>query len=57
LHGVTDRWDFRYVLPTDLAAHKICEGRITNNIKVDGHWTAVPDEVFRKAYAAKGVTV
>jgi hypothetical protein len=56
LHGVTERWDFRYSLPTDLPSHKICVGRITNNIRVDDHWVEAPDEIFRRAYAAKGVS-
>lgn len=56
LHGVTDRWDFRYVLPTELAPHKTCEGRLSNNVRVDDHWLAAPEEVFRQAYAAKGVS-
>lgn len=57
LHGVTERWDFRYVLPGDLAPHKICAGRITNNIRVDDHWAAEPEEIFRRAYTAKGVSI
>lgn len=57
LHGVTEQWDFRYVLPTELAAHKTCEGRLSNNVRVDDRWAAEPEAIFRKAYAARGVTV
>lgn len=57
LHGVTETWDFRYVLPAVLAPHKICEGRISNNVRVDGSWTAEPEDIFRHAYASKGVTL
>jgi hypothetical protein len=57
LHGVTDTWDFRYVLPGELAPHKICDGRISNNVKVDGQWTAEPGAAFREAYSAKGVAI
>lgn len=57
LHGVTETWDFRYVLPSALAPHRICEGRISNNIRVDGDWTADPDHIFRRAYANKGLSL
>lgn len=57
LHGVTERWDFRYVLPIDLAPHKTCEGRLSNNVRVDDHWAAEAAAIFRRAYAAKGVSV
>jgi len=57
LHGVTDTWEFRYILPPELAPHKICEGRISNNVRVDGRWTAETDEIFRLAYASKGVAI
>jgi hypothetical protein len=56
LHGVTDAWEFRYVLPAELPAHKICEGRLSNNVRVDDLWTAAPEEIFRLAYAAKSMT-
>lgn len=57
LHGVTESWDFRYVLPAALAPHKICDGRISNNVRVDKDWTAEPDEIFRAAYASKGIAI
>jgi hypothetical protein len=45
------------VLPGELAPHKICDGRISNNVKVDGQWTAEPGAAFREAYSAKGVAI
>lgn len=57
LHGVTETWDFCYVLPRALSPHKICEGRISSNVRVDGQWTAETDEIFRLAYASKGVVI
>lgn len=57
LHGVTDTWDFKYVLPSVLAPHKTCVGRISNNVRVDGQWTAQPDEIFRLAYQSKGLAL
>lgn len=54
LHAVTGAWDFRYALPSALPPHKSCVGRITSNIRVDGRWVADAEEMFRRAYAAKG---
>jgi hypothetical protein len=34
LHPVTEQWDFRFALTTELPSHKICPGRIDNNIRV-----------------------
>lgn len=57
LHAVTSKWDFRYALPGSLPAHKICLGRVTSNIRVDKHWVAEIEDMFKLAYAAKGVAV
>lgn len=57
LHGVTETWDFRYVLPEALAPHKICEGRLASNVRVDDDWIGEPCEIFDRAYAAKGVMI
>jgi hypothetical protein len=56
LHGATNRWEFRYVIPVVLPAHKTCEGRVSSSVKVDSQWMSEPAEVFRQAYAARGVT-
>ena len=55
LHGISARWDFRYVLPGGLPPHRTCPGRITSNIRVDSAWLVDAAEVFRQAYAARGV--
>lgn len=39
LHAVTERWEFRYVLPGKLEPHKSCPGRLANNVRVDRRWT------------------
>jgi hypothetical protein len=57
LHAVTNAWDFRYVLPSALAPHKSCEGRIASNVKVDRQWSDDAARMLQLAYAAKGVTV
>jgi hypothetical protein len=57
LHAVTNAWDFRYVLPSVLAPHKSCEGRIASNVKVDAQWSDDAARVLRLAYGVKGVTI
>jgi hypothetical protein len=57
LHAVTNVWDFRYVLPSALARHKLCEGRIASNIRVDTQWSDDVTRMLQLAYATKGVTV
>jgi hypothetical protein len=57
LHATTHSWDFKFVLPTQLPGHKKCDGRISNNIRVDGSWVSQAEEIFRSAYAAKGVLI
>ena len=51
LHAVTEKWEFRYVLPTALGAHAKCPGKIGNNVRVDSLWTDDPGVVFEGAYA------
>lgn len=57
LHGVTNTWDFRYALPGELPPHKTCFGRITSNIRVDKQWVSVAEDMFQRAYAAKGIAI
>ncbi|WP_296387700.1 hypothetical protein [Reyranella sp.] len=57
LHAVTTRWDFRFALPRELPAHKICHGRIASNVRVDGQWLVDAREMFNRVYADKGVSV
>ena len=56
LHAVTARWDFRFALPGELPAHKVCDGRIASNLRVDGQWLMDAQEMFHRVYAAKGVS-
>lgn len=53
LHAVTQEWEFRYVLPGALREHGRCEGKITNNIIVDGLWASDPSPVFQAAGGAQ----
>ncbi len=55
LHAVTSQWNFSFSLPGALPPHKTCRGRITSNIRVDNQWTSEAEEMFRRAYAEKGV--
>jgi len=57
LHAVTNAWDFRFVLPSVLAPHKSCAGRIASNVRVDNQWSDDPAGMLQLAYAAKGLTV
>lgn len=57
LHAVTTHWDFRYALPGELPLHKTCQGRITSNIRVDKQWVSNAQDVFQRAYAAKGIFI
>jgi len=36
LHPVTEQWEFRFALTTELPPHGSCQGRIDNNIRVGG---------------------
>lgn len=53
LHSVTNFWDFKFILPEMLPLHKICHGRISNNIRVDSSWSAQAEAVLKAACAAK----
>lgn len=51
LHAVTERWEFRYVLPRHLEPHTRCPGKLSNNVKVDERWEAQLQKVLREAAA------
>jgi len=51
LHAVTERWEFRYILPERLASHKACKGKLASNVRVDSHWVSEPASAFEAAYA------
>lgn len=49
LHAVTERWEFKYALPRRLDPHVRCEGKLSNNVRVDARWNAEVAEVLRAA--------
>lgn len=51
LHAVEERWEFRYVRPTQLQEHVRCLGRIGNNVQVGPLWSSDPGPVFEAACA------
>ncbi|GMO75900.1 hypothetical protein [Bradyrhizobium ottawaense] len=51
LHAVTERWEFRFVLPGHLPEHKKCTGKIASNVIVGSEWASVPDTVFEQINA------
>jgi hypothetical protein len=46
LHAVTERWEFRYVLPARLDRHNKCTGKLSNNVKIDDRWSAHARDVL-----------
>lgn len=49
LHAVTETWEFRFALTTNLEPHKTCAGRISSNIGVaEPIFASRPDVVFDK---------
>jgi hypothetical protein len=52
LHAVTESWEFRFALTSDLEPHRICQGRITNMIGVaEPTFSANAGSVFGRHYA------
>lgn len=51
VHAVTERWEFKYALTSQLDPHGTCSGRLSNNVKLDGRWTADPSVALQKAVA------
>jgi hypothetical protein len=49
LHAVTEKWEFRYVLPEHLAPHARCRGKLSNNVRVDERWAVDAQAVLRAA--------
>lgn len=52
LHAVTEKWEFRYILPGTLPAHSKCVGKLANNLRVDQNWQSDPIPVFKAAASA-----
>lgn len=40
MHAVTEKWEYRYVLPGRLDRHKKCTERLGNNVRIDNRWSA-----------------
>lgn len=49
LHAITEKWEFKYVLPRSLDAHPRCRNKLSNNVKVDDRWSAEAVGVLRAA--------
>lgn len=49
LHSVTDRWEYKFALTRDLAAHSKCAGKLANNVQIDETWTSDPEIVLSAA--------
>lgn len=52
LHAVTERWEFKYALPSRLDAHARCLHKLSNNVKVDDRWSEEAVGVLRAAAAS-----
>lgn len=52
LHAITEKWEFRYILPESLPAHNKCVGKLANNLRVDDKWGIDPIPVFQAASGA-----
>ena len=42
-------WEYRFVLPDRLDAHRTCEGKLSNRVHVDQRWQADAAGVLRAA--------
>jgi hypothetical protein len=40
LHAVTERWEYKYVIPGVLDRHRRCPQRVGNNVRIDERWSA-----------------
>lgn len=49
IHAVTEKWEFKYALTSDLDPHGVCAGRLSNNVKLDHRWTQDASAVLLKA--------
>lgn len=54
LHAVTERWQYRYVLPARLNDHPRCVGRLASNVRLDHLWEDDAAVVLRHAAAVAG---
>ena len=49
LHAVTEHWQFKYAIPSELDPHPKCRGKLSNNVKIDGRWGDGAVKVLRRA--------
>jgi hypothetical protein len=47
LHSITEKWEFRFIVTSDLPSHKTCAGRIQSNLRVGPEWVVNPVNLFR----------
>lgn len=52
VHAVTEKWEFKYADIRDLDDHKICPGRLSNNVKLDSRWSTDASAVLRQVITA-----
>ena len=51
LHAVTEKWEFRYIIPRKLSPHNTCVGKLGSNVIVGCDWSDDPCQVFRELNA------
>lgn len=49
LHAITEKWEFRFALPTRLEPHVKCPGKLSSNVHIDDGWSRDPVRVLRAA--------
>lgn len=53
LHAVTEKWEFRFVSPLVLPAHKKCLDKLSNGVRIDSKWSSDPISVLQFAAGRK----
>ena len=51
LHSVTEQWEFRCALPGQLTPHPKCDGKLSNNVRIDERWESDIQVVLQAAAA------
>jgi hypothetical protein len=54
LHAITENWEFRFALTSELPSHAKCEGRINSNVRIGQGWESDARIAFEKAYQLRG---
>lgn len=55
LHATSEKWEFRYILPSRLSAHSRCDGKLSNNVLVGKDWSVDPIPVFQSAASGRAL--